>query len=222
VTSFGLLGGTFDPVHAGHLDLAQAARRAVGLERVVLVPSHVPPHRQTPHASAAHRFAMAALAVQDQPGLEVSDLELLEAGPSYTTRTLDRLAARGVDTRSVFFVTGADAFREIESWADYPAILERCHFVVVSRPGSPAGAIRTALPALAARMQDAPCPPASRPGIFLVEAATSDVSSTEVRRRVASGESIAGLVPDAVAGHIARHRLYRDPTGSTSQDQGVS
>lgn len=217
MTPFALLGGTFDPIHAGHVVLAQAAREALALDRVVLVPSRVPPHRARPFASAAHRFAMAALAIQDMDGLEVSDLEFDDDGPSYTSRTLDRLRDRGVDTRQVFFVTGADAFREIESWMDFPQILDRCHFAVVSRPDWPARSVRHALPAIADRMIDTPCPPPSRPGIFLVDAPTLAVSSTDVRRRLASGESLAGLVPAAVADHIRRHRLYR-----VGDDQGAS
>ena len=222
MTAVGLLGGTFDPFHMGHLDLARAARRAMGFDRVILIPSHVPPHRGVPHASAPHRFAMVALAIQDEPGLEVSDVELEDDGPSYTSRTLDRLAARGFDTRSACFIVGADAFRDIRSWKDYPAILDRCHFIVVSRPGWPAPAMRRELPALADRMIDAPCPPRSRPGIFLVEAATADVSSTEVRRRAAGGESLEGLVPASVIAHIGRHALYRVPDARAEVEQGAS
>lgn len=204
----GLLGGTFDPVHVGHLDVATAAWRAMPLDRVVLVPSHVPPHREVPRASAFHRFAMAALAVQPHDAFVVSDLEMHGAGPSYTVATLDRLAAHGLDTRALFFITGADAFRDIRSWRDYPALLDRCHFVVVSRPGCPAAALRQALPELAPRMRDTPCAIATEPGIFLVDAPTSAVSSTDVRQRIAAGRPIAGLVPDSVAAHIQRHELY--------------
>lgn len=205
----GLLGGTFDPIHVGHLELARVARQALSLDRLVLMPSNVPPHRTPPHASAAHRFAMTALAIQDDEGLETSDLELLDDGPSFTSRTLDRLAGLGLDTGTVFFVTGADAFRDIRSWRDYPGLLDRCHFVVVSRPDFPVAALPGALPDLAARMVTPPCPLPAEPGIFLVDAVTPAVSSTEIRQRIARGAPITGLVPPAVAGHIARHRLYR-------------
>jgi nicotinate-nucleotide adenylyltransferase len=208
VTRIGVLGGTFDPIHVGHIDVAEAARRALHLDQVLVMPSHVPPHRQPPRASAAHRFAMAALAVAGRPGLVVSDLEMESDGPSYTAATLDRFVARGVDTTGLFFVTGADAFREIETWMDYPRILDRCHFVVVSRPGSPASSLRVALPSLSDRMIKAPGAAPARPGIFLIDAPTAPVSSTEVRRRAEAGASIEGLVPAAVAAHIAAHRLY--------------
>ena len=208
MTRRGLLGGTFDPIHVGHLDVAEAARRALSLDRILIVPSRLPPHRPPPFASAAHRFAMVALAVANRQGLFASDLEMDSDRPSYTTTTLDHLATRGEDAASLFLVTGADAFREIDTWMGYPQILDRCHFVVVSRPGCPAPALRATLPHLADRMIETPPAPNSRPAIVLVDAPTAPVSSTEVRRRRAPGEPIDGLVPDAVAAHISRHRLY--------------
>lgn len=208
MTRRGLLGGTFDPIHVGHLDVAEAALRALGLDSLWLVPARVPPHRRPPQASAAHRFAMVSLAVAGRQSLLASDLEMDSDGPSYTAATLDRLAARGEDTSSLFLVTGADAFREIETWMGYPHLLDRCHFVVVSRPGSPAPALRVALPSLADRMIDTPTALTERPAILLVDAPTAPVSSTEVRRRIAAGAPVDGLVPDTVAAHISRHRLY--------------
>jgi nicotinate-nucleotide adenylyltransferase len=205
----GVFGGTFDPMHLGHLDVADAARRALGLDRVEVMPARWPPHRTAPAASAAHRFAMAVLAVQDREGLVVSDFEMEGDGPSYTTGTLNRLSARGIDLSSLFFITGADAFREISAWKDYPRILDRTHFVVVSRPGCAAPALRQLLPDLSGRMIETPCEIPSRPGIFLVDAPTAPVSSTDVRDRLARGESIDGLVPPAVERYIERQDLYR-------------
>jgi nicotinate-nucleotide adenylyltransferase len=204
----GILGGTFDPVHRGHLDVADAARAALALDRIVLVPARTPPHREPPHASAAHRFAMAALATQTDPHLVVSDMELDEATPSYTVATLGRLADRAVDMTTVFFLTGADAFREIRTWKDFPALLDRCHFVVVSRPGCGVAELPGLLPELAPRMRNAPCNIPDKPSILLVDAPTAPVSATDVRQRVAAGASIVGLVPAAVATYIEKHRLY--------------
>jgi nicotinate-nucleotide adenylyltransferase len=206
----GLLGGTFDPIHIGHLDIAAAARQALALERVLLIPARLPPHRHTPHASAAHRFAMAAEAALEVPGLEVSDIEMEVEGPSYTTSTLDRLAARGLDTRDMYFIIGADAFHEIRAWKNYPALLDRCRFAVVARPGWPVNRLRGALPELASRMMDVGSlqPGESPADIALIDARTAPVSSTDVRGRLARGESIGDLVPAAVAAHIAKHALY--------------
>lgn len=204
----GILGGTFDPVHQGHLDVAAAARTALGLDRVVLMPCNVPSHKTAPHAAAPHRFAMAALAVQDSPYLLLSDAEMEGDAPAYTIDTLDHMAAHGVDTGGVFFLTGADAFAEIRTWKGFPTVLDRCHFVAVSRPDRPAGSLPVLLPELADRMQTAPFAVPDQPSIFLVNAATAPVSATAVRKRVAAGESISGLVPPPVAAYIFKQGLY--------------
>jgi nicotinate-nucleotide adenylyltransferase len=148
-------------------------------------------------------------------GFSVSDAEAAigdateSSRPSYTADTLDRLEHAGLDLRSVFFITGADAFRDIATWKGYPALLDRCHFVVVSRPGCSAGSMRTALPQLSGRMADASGFVPDRPTVFLVDAPTAPVSSTIVRERLGRGESIEGLVPPGVASYIDRHGLYR-------------
>jgi nicotinate-nucleotide adenylyltransferase len=209
----GILGGTFDPIHRGHLDLARAAYDALKLDEVWLVPSSVPPHRPQPGASAFHRFAMVAIAVETEPEttwLRASDLELTHEGPSYTTLTLRRVSERTDGRSQIFFLIGADAFAEIATWRDYPALLDLAHFVVVSRPGWPAPESRERVPELAARMVDVVWGPVpAEPAILLVDARTADVSSTEVRRRLASGEPLEGRVPAAVERHAFRHGLYR-------------
>ncbi len=131
----GLLGGTLDPIHLGHIEAAAAARRALDLDRVYTLPSHLPPHRsQQPVASGYHRFAMTALAVNGVDGLTASDVELRTPGPSYTADTLSRFRERsGLSAAQIFFITGADAFAEIETWYRYPEVLDLAHFVVVSR-----------------------------------------------------------------------------------------
>jgi nicotinate-nucleotide adenylyltransferase len=222
----GLIGGTFDPVHLGHLDAAEAARLALSLDEVLLVPARQPPHRQAgPYASIYHRLAMVTLAVERRPGLVASDLELHTPGPSYTSATLARFIEAGRRPWQIFFITGADAFAEIATWRDYPDLLDRAHFVVVSRPGTPAITLRQRLPTLASRMIgpdarfDARLQPPGSPAIFLVDAPTCAVSSTEIRRLVSSGGSIAGLVPDAVADYIRRHDLYSSTTADDLHDQ---
>jgi nicotinate-nucleotide adenylyltransferase len=207
----GLLGGTLDPIHCGHLAAARAACDALELSSVLVMPAHVPPHRPLrPVASAYHRFAMAALAVLGDPRLRVSDDELRSDGPSYTAETLERLHARGLAASQIFFITGADAFAEIATWKRYPEVLDFANFVVVSRPGHAIDALRDRLPALADRMRPAEAARSSdQPVIVLLRAATPDVSSTIVRERLARGEAITGLVPAHVEAHILKHRLYR-------------
>ena len=194
----GILGGTFDPIHLGHLEAASAAWTALSLDRVLLLPSRTPPHRALePRASVYHRFAMTAIAANGCEGMQASDLELRREGPSYTALTLEALQRDDILPAQLFFIIGADAFAEIATWYDYPRVLTLANFAVVSRPGAP----------LIPNPQ--PLTPGSAPTAILhVNASTPDVSSTDIRRRVAGGESIESLVPPGVAEHIRRHRLY--------------
>jgi len=224
--AIGLLGGTFDPIHLGHLAAAAVARETLHLDHVLLLPSNVPPHRAQPLASMPHRFGMVTLAVDGHDGLLASDLELTAAGPSYTSATLHRLHRTGHPASQLFFIAGADAFAEIATWRDYPAFLDAAHFVVVSRAGREATSVRALLPALASRMVDVPegehpeTPAGEQTSIFLLNRRTPDVASTTVRALAAHGESLAGLVPDAVARHIRRHDLYRDARSRPSVSRG--
>jgi nicotinate-nucleotide adenylyltransferase len=218
----GILGGTFDPVHLGHIETALAAARALDLDRVLLLPSGAPPHRaQQPFASRFHRFAMVALAVTGRPHLEVSDLEIGEPGPSYTFETLSRLQADGLKPAQIFFITGADAFAEIATWSRYPQVMDMANFVVVSRPGHPADRLRATLPALAARMS-MDTKPSAQVAIFLVDAPTPDVSSTEIRRVLETGGSVEGLLPAAVAVYIDQHGLYSRAGATASTGRSLA
>jgi nicotinate-nucleotide adenylyltransferase len=157
---------------------------------------------------------MVAIAVQERPDWRAADLELRDPKPSYTSRTLARFRDLGYDATELFFVIGADAFVEIASWRDYPAILQAAHFAVVSRPGLPVARLPDHLPDLASRMVTAPvrAVSSSLPLIILIDATTSDVSSTAIRERLAAGDSIAGMVPTRVRQHIEQHGLYTSTT----------
>ena len=210
VTRLGILGGTFDPVHYGHLDAALAAQEALGLDEVRLMPSREPPHK-TPSDRAAgdHRLAMVALTVEGHDALRASDFELRAPGPSYTSVTLQRLAAeQGYDPSRLFFVLGSDAFADIPQWYDYPALLDRGHFVVVSRPDAAGRPLRERMPALAHRMRAGSRSAEGAPAIWLVDASTRNVSSSDIRRRIARHEPLDRLLPRAVSDYIARHHLY--------------
>jgi nicotinate-nucleotide adenylyltransferase len=210
----GILGGTFDPIHNGHLDVGDVAVRALNLTRMFVITSNVPPHRPQPFASSYHRFAMVSLAVADRHSWRASDLELRAPAPSYTTATLKKFHQRGYGPCELFFVLGADAFADIGTWRDYPAILADAHFAVVSRPGYPVQQLPQRLPRLADRMVHAPLDTLSQidPLIVLIDAPTADVSSTAIRQRRASGDSIAGMVPPSVQQHIEQHGLYTSMT----------
>jgi nicotinate-nucleotide adenylyltransferase len=208
----GILGGTFDPIHCGHFDVADAAERTLELTRIFVVTSNVPPHRPQPQTSAFHRFAMVSIAVLDRPGWRAADLELRSDAPSYTAFTLAKFHDRGFLPTELFFILGADAFAEIGSWRDYPHILESANFAVVSRPGFRATDMRSRLPALARRMAAPETRARALPLIFLIDEPTTDVSSTAIRQRIAAGEPIGGLVPPRVQQHIEQHGLYTSAT----------
>jgi nicotinate-nucleotide adenylyltransferase len=196
----GVLGGTFDPIHLGHVAAAEAAQRALNLESIVLVPSRIPPHRADPvTASTEDRLAMAQLAAAGRPGWSVSRIEIDREGPSFT---FDTLAALGLPSTQIYFITGADAFAEIATWSRYPAVLDLAHFVVVSRPGITLDSLRDRVPSAFSRQ------PSAKTRVILVEATTPDVSSTDIRRRARAGDSLSGLVPDPVADFIRTRRLY--------------
>ena len=207
----GILGGTFDPIHRGHLDVGDAAVRELDLKRLLVVTSHVPPHRPQPFASAFHRFAMVSMAVAGRSGWRASDVELRTPALSYTSSTLKRFHERGYAAGELFVVLGADAFAEIETWHDYPGILGDAHFVAVSRPGFSCDRLRRHLASLSGRMVEPPTDAHSRsePSIILIETPTADVSSTTIRQRCNAGVPITGLVPPGVQQHIEQHALYR-------------
>jgi nicotinate-nucleotide adenylyltransferase len=220
--TLGVLGGTFDPIHNGHLAAADAAQQSLNLDAIVLIPSHVPPHRHNPvGASAEHRYAMAALAAAERPQWSASRIEIDRQGPSYTYDTLVELKrhARGEGASSAsgtrvewqfFFILGADAFAEIATWSRYPAVLDLANFVVVSRPGITLDSLRERAPSAfpSTSLRAGSLRPSAKTRVILVEAATPDISSTDIRRRVRAGQNLTGLVPDPVAHYISMHRLY--------------
>lgn len=207
MTRFGILGGTFDPIHDGHLGVATAARTALGLATVQLAPARVPPHRAGPLVSIYHRFAMVALAAESDASLIACDLGLDSTEPSYTGALLDAFEQAGHQASQMVFIIGADAFADIATWRYYPGILDRCHFAVVSRPGWSVTALPARLPALSGRFSE-PTTGSATPRVFLIDSPTPDVSSTEIRARARTGASLEGLVPPPVARYVRRHGLY--------------
>lgn len=210
-----LLGGTFDPVHLGHLGLADDARRALSVAPIRLLPAGDPPHRPPPGASAAHRLAMLRLAIEGLPHLAIDDREVRRQGKSYTALTLDELRAED-PPRPLILILGADAFRGLPTWHRWQDLLGLAHIAVAARPGDPFdAALPEALVPLwrsrrTTRRADLLSSPAGR--ILVVPIRAHDISASAIRASIAGGgdaaRSARALLPPAVWDYIARHRLY--------------
>jgi nicotinate-nucleotide adenylyltransferase len=214
--TIGLFGGTFDPIHCGHLRAAAEVRRLARLDRILFIPSSLPPHKAAGGAAPAEdRLRMVEIACRRRAGFEASPLEIEARGPSYSIRTVRRVKRLWPRSRA-FFIVGADAFLEIGTWHEYEKVLRECVFLVTGRPGYRlerardvlGGRLRGATGSLAeAGRLDAPS--ATRFRVLLVPIRALDVSSTLVRERVRRGASLEGLVPRAVAAYIRTRQLYR-------------
>lgn len=205
----GVLGGTFDPVHAGHLEMARGVRHALNLDAIHLVPCRLPPHKERPRLTpGAHRLAMIALAVQDEPALIPDATELLRPAPSFTIDTLNYLAAQRPEAR-LFFIMGMDSFREIHLWKEHRALVEGFDLVVVNRPGSPRPPASEIPQVARGRLVEAgQAPDTGPPLVHLLEIPPQDVSSTTIRHLARKGLSLEGLVPPTVESYIHRCNLY--------------
>jgi nicotinate-nucleotide adenylyltransferase len=209
-----LFGGTFDPVHFGHLRIAQDTATALKLPEVRLIPSQQPVHRDRPQASAVDRLAMLQLAVRDVPGLGVDDCELRRASASYTITTLEHFRAT-YPTRPLIWLIGVDAFLRIQSWHRANELFNFAHFVVLNRPGfAMANVFSAAMSELwqGRATTDASLLSAETQGrIYLHTVAPQAISSTEIRHMISRGSSdevLAPLLPNAVLSYIRAHRLY--------------
>jgi nicotinate-nucleotide adenylyltransferase len=204
--AIGILGGTFDPIHHGHLRPAQEALQKLALTEVRFVPGGHPPHRPAPVATSAQRLAMVELAIRGVPDFRVDDRELRRAGPSYTVLTLESLRAElgGVP---LCLLIGMDQFRGFESWHRWQEIPELAHIAVLSRPGTRPGT----LPAWAkARVAEDHSvlqrTPAGR--LVFLDVSPQDISGSRIRTVLAQGGSVAGMLPEAVLEYIQANHLY--------------
>jgi nicotinate-nucleotide adenylyltransferase len=206
----GVLGGTFDPVHIGHLRGALEVAESLGLDEVRLLPNFRPPHRDTPSSSAEHRLAMVRLAVQDLPPLSVDARELERDRPSYTLDTLVSLREQLAAEDQLFLLMGWDAFCGLPGWHRWEELLDHCHILVMQRPDANSDAPQRLRDLLAARGVNDPLALSGSGGqIASVWQAPLEVSATRIRQFLASGRSVRFLVPDAVLAYINAHGLYR-------------
>jgi nicotinate-nucleotide adenylyltransferase len=192
----GVVGGTFDPIHLGHVAMAEAAADCAGLEQVLLLPAAVPPHKPGAVAPAADRLEMSRLAVRDHPRLAVSDLELRRPGPSYTVSTLEELGRERPDDE-LHLVLGWDAARQLASWRDPERVQQLARLVIVSRPGW-----------TAPRAEDLRAAGIEPSRAILCDAPTPNIVATRIRQQVERGSGLEGLVDPKVEDYIRRHQLY--------------
>lgn len=198
--NIGIMGGTFDPVHIGHLVTAEEARQQYNLDKVLFVPAGQPPHKNRRAISETeHRYLMTVLAVINNPFFEVSRYEIDKNKPSYTIDTVRYFYKVLGKDKHIFFITGADAILEILTWHDYKELLDVCTFIAASRPGY-------SLKKIAERIK--PHYPAVLSKVHLLENPAMSVSSTFIRERVRTGKTIKYLTAEAVEHYIYKNSLY--------------
>lgn len=197
----GIMGGTFDPIHFGHLVTAEEARINFELDKVIFVPTGNPPHKKDYEVTEPeHRYLMTALATNSNPFFEVSRIEIERKGYSYTVDTLNQLVEiYGKDT-SLFFISGADAVLDILTWKNIKGVLDVCTFIAATRPGYPVKKLKDKLEEIKKLYGK---------DVYLLEVTAIAISSTEIRRRVKEGRSIKYLVPEGVEEYILKNGLYR-------------
>jgi len=210
----GILGGTFDPIHLGHLRTAVEIGQEMDLEKVYLVPSASPPHKTVePVTPFQHRLAMARLALGDSSFLEVLDLEGKRPGLSYSIETLKEVHNTFSPEPELYFILGADAFQEIRTWKEYRHLFDYSHFVIIQRPGSQPDKIDLLLTNAGLDIRKT-----KRPDVFTAPSGKTltfmaptrmDISSTGIRESIKNGKSIRFLVPDQVRKYIVTKGLYR-------------
>lgn len=211
----GVLGGTFDPIHYGHLRLAEELGERLRLEEVRFVPSGTPPHRSAPAVTADHRLAMVQLAVAGNARFKVDAREVRRAGPGYTFDTLKELRAEAGEARPLALLLGADAFLEFATWHRWREIFGLAHVAVAHRPGFPVEQWTARMPQplareYSARLMQQPLATHLSPsgGIVVVPFTALDISATAIRDMLQAGASPRYLLPAAVLDYIRSHELY--------------
>lgn len=195
----GILGGTFDPVHRGHLEIARRAIEEAALDRVIFIPAGSPRLKSAePTASPEHRLAMLNLAVAGAPGFEVSDIELGLSGPTKTVETLRQLRGRLDEGAELVFILGLDVLMRFDQWIEPERVVEHARLLAVSRPGY----VDFDWAGFYARN------PYARGRVDCIESTAIDISASELRRRLAAGAPVAGLLPAAVEWYISENGLY--------------
>jgi nicotinate-nucleotide adenylyltransferase len=186
----GILGGTFDPVHNGHIYLAKKACAKLSLDKIIFIPTYIPPHKKgLKLASAKHRYNMLKLAISGNKKFRLSDMEIRRKGRSYSAETLRRLRKKYGYKAELFFITGSDSLKELHKWRNLPEILRFSKFVVVERPNF--------------KVRNVP------PGFIILKINAKNISSTDIRNRIKSNKPIGRLIPVPVKSYIYSRDVYQ-------------
>ncbi|MBK7995555.1 MAG: nicotinate (nicotinamide) nucleotide adenylyltransferase [Blastocatellia bacterium] len=216
----GVLGGTFDPIHYGHLKIADQVQKLFNCDQILLMPAYIPPHKIKNNISSAyHRYAMAVLATNELEKIAVCTLELESPTQPFTVQTIAQLKKQFTTKLDLFFIMGTDLFRELNSWWRYQELIESCNIVVVTRPGYLVDLSERSL-ALKKEIKDLSnifevnSLELNSSTIFFTNLVAENISSTTIRLLVSKGQSITDYVPKSVANYIVKYQLYQDLSGS--------
>lgn len=216
----GVLGGTFDPIHYGHLKIADQVQKLFNCDQILLMPAYIPPHKIKNNISSAyHRYAMAVLATSELEKIAVCTLELESPTQPFTVQTIAQLKKQFTTKSDLFFIMGTDLFRELNSWWRYQELIENCNIVVVTRPGYLVDLSERSL-ALKKEIKDlsnifeVSSLELTSSSIFFTNLVAENISSTTIRLLISKGQPIIDYVPKQVANYIVKYQLYQDLSGS--------
>lgn len=226
-TKLGLFGGSFNPIHNGHLEIARQTHKLLALDRILFIPTGNPPHKQTGAlAPARHRYEMVRLAIADDPAFALSDIEIARQGKSYSIDTVRELQRQQGPDTTLFFVIGLDAFLDLPTWREPEALLAACSFVVISRPGQTYRALAS-LPLLpkidadrlagldSGLIHSLTLPLPSGRELICLPLPPCPISASDIRQRIQQGAALANLLPPSVESYILHHQLYREDYNRT-------
>jgi len=212
----GLFGGTFNPVHWGHMRAAEEIREEFDLSQVIFIPTNIPPHKESEEiVPADHRLKMLDLAVEDNPYFFISDVEMKRSGKSYSVETVSHFKHTFGEKLDLFFILGMDAFLEITSWKSYQEILSLCNFIVMSRPPYEIKELQKIIPSQVKKEyryqpDEKRFIHSSNVSIYFRDITHIDISSNSIRTLIKDGSSIKYLLPERVENYVKEHKLYRD------------
>lgn len=205
----GVFGGTFDPIHKGHLEVAEMAFTLCSLEQIIFIPAKVPPHKEPPQASFEDRLNMVVLACQDKPAYICSAIEGERQGPSYSLHTIRRLKEEVAAADELFFIVGLDTFLEIHSWYEYQEVISTIHFIVIGREGYQGQALNQVLQEEGyIRRKNRVWENEKKRKLYLMEHSPVGISSTQLRENMNKTEQAVRFLPSTVLNYIKKNKLY--------------